>query len=98
MAGMAASLIFAGTDTSGDVVRMVVTVVEILCGEAWNKKRCDQMLSWTRSTELRGVGQDIVKMEDLDAAVALTKFFMLGWSDELNYQLYCHFPAELLFG
>ncbi|OTB12368.1 hypothetical protein K445DRAFT_321098 [Daldinia sp. EC12] len=35
---------------------------------------------------------------DAEAVVALTKFFVLEWSQEFDYQLYHHLPISLYFG
>ena len=104
MADMAESAILSGRGNSGDVVRIVVAVIEVLIecngfGEAVNR---DQTAFWRRAKRevdgeelkpgLEGRHLDHVRV---DMAVALTKFFVLEWSQELDYQLYQDLPIDL---
>lgn len=89
MADMASSSVMFGRGNSGDLVRIVASLVEILVdnsdgGESINK---DQTSFWRSS-------QRPAKL-DLDGIVALTKFFVLEWSQELNYQLYHQLPGTV---
>jgi hypothetical protein len=89
MAEMASSSVMFGRGNSGDLVRIVAGLVDILVdnsdgGESINK---DQTSFW-RSSERPA------KL-DLDGVVALTKFFVLEWSQELNYQLYHQLPVTV---
>jgi|HubBroStandDraft_4_1064222.scaffolds.fasta_scaffold1662713_1 hypothetical protein len=76
----------------GIVVRIVTAIVEVLLersqvGRSINK---DQTNFWRkpRSSENK-IGSD------LDGVVALTKFFVLEWSQELDYQLYHQLPVTV---
>lgn len=89
MADMASSSVMFGRGNSGDLVRIVAGLVDALVdnsdgGESINK---DKTSFWRNS--------DRPAKLDLDGIVALTKFFVLEWSQELNYQLYHQLPATV---
>lgn len=89
MTDMASSSVMFGRGNSGDLVRIVAGLVDILVdnsdgGESINK---DQTSFWRNSERPAKL--------DLDGIVALTKFFVLEWSQELNYQLYHQLPATV---
>lgn len=89
MADMAASSVMFGRGNSGDLVRIVAGLVDVLVdvssgGESIDKDKTTFWRSSERPAKL-----------DLDGIVALTKFFVLEWSQELNYQLYHQLPATV---
>ncbi|KFX95097.1 hypothetical protein O988_05970 [Pseudogymnoascus sp. VKM F-3808] len=89
MADMASSSVMFGRGNSGDLVRIVAGLVDVLVdvssdGKAINK---DQTSFWRSSERPEKL--------DLDGIVALTKFFVLEWSQELDYQLYHQLPATV---
>lgn len=87
MGEMAVSAIIAGDGNSGDLVRVVTDIDLALVGD-WDMSRLDQVNFWRRSTD-----------DDLDAQgiVALTKFFVLEWSNEFDYQMSHNLPISLFF-
>ncbi|KAI1416152.1 hypothetical protein F5Y13DRAFT_154681 [Hypoxylon sp. FL1857] len=91
MGHMAASAILAGSGNSGDLVRVVSDVAVKYVGD-WDVGRLDEVVFWRRP--------DVKEVRELDpqAVVALTKFFVLEWSQEFDYQLYHHLPISLYFG
>lgn len=102
MAKLAASSIMEGGGKSPDMVRVVVAIVEILCfGERsirrlYNEKS-DHTLFWSRSITSPYVSIADLDIEtNLDAMVALTRFFVIEWSTNLDRQLFHALPKELL--
>ncbi|KAI0476177.1 hypothetical protein GGR56DRAFT_674668 [Xylariaceae sp. FL0804] len=100
MADMAASAVLAGAGNSGDSVRVVTDIVAVMIGgkgDGGNREelaRLDNVRFWRgrpRSAKME------VKL-DKDAIVALTKVFVLEWSQEFDYQIYHHLPISLYFG
>ena len=91
MPDLAETSILAGSGNSGDLVRIVVAVVECLVEASKVGASIDKDATnfWHRTKR----SEDIVL--DLDTTVALTKFFVLEWSQELDYQLYHALPVEL---
>lgn len=91
MGHMAASAILAGAGNSGDSVRVVADIVSAYVGD-WDVARLDEVTFWRRP--------DVKEIKELDAqaVVALTKLFVLEWSQEFDYQLYHHLPINLFFG
>ncbi|KFA53344.1 hypothetical protein S40293_06653 [Stachybotrys chartarum IBT 40293] len=73
MGEMAASAILAGQGNSGDLVRVVTDIALALVG-SWDISQLDQVVFWTRST----------KKLDTQGVVALTKLFVLEWSNEFD--------------
>ncbi|CAG8950070.1 hypothetical protein HYFRA_00008303 [Hymenoscyphus fraxineus] len=95
MGEMAQSSIISGGGNSGDLVRVVVAIVE-----AWLEKSEDFVVDkdethFWRRRELTGEVETELSPE---LVVALTKFFVLEWSQELDYQLYHQLPTEILVG
>lgn len=87
MGYMAASAILAGEGNSGDSVRVVTDIVAVLVGDP-NLARLDEVNFWRRS--------EVVF--DTEAIIALTKLFILEWSNEFDYQMYHHIPMAFRFG
>ncbi|KAI2464448.1 hypothetical protein F4781DRAFT_72051 [Annulohypoxylon bovei var. microspora] len=92
MADMGSSAVLAGRGNSGDAVRVVADVAAVYVGGDWDLARLDEVFFWRRD--------DVGGIEELDAqgVVALTKMFVLEWSQEFDYQLYHHLPISLYFG
>ncbi|KAI1207167.1 uncharacterized protein F4807DRAFT_189502 [Annulohypoxylon truncatum] len=88
---MGSSAVLAGRGNSGDAVRVVTDVVAAYVGD-WDVGRLDDVVFWRR--------EDVREVRELDkqAVVALTKLFVLEWSQEFDYQLYHHLPISLYFG
>jgi len=106
MASLAESAILSGSGNSGDVVRIVVAIVECLLQNVWTSSKVNLGRTdfWSQQLEtLSGSGLagffagERVHAADMDIIVALTKFFVLEWSQELDYQLYNDLPVEILF-
>ncbi|KAI1102113.1 hypothetical protein F4804DRAFT_278821 [Jackrogersella minutella] len=91
MGHMAASAVLSGGGNSGDSVRVVTDIAAVCVGGAVHS--LDQVAFWRRDHADGGDG-DL----DPEAVVALTKFFVLEWSQEFDYQLYHHLPISLYFG
>jgi hypothetical protein len=98
MADMASSSILSGEGNSGDLVRIVVSIVDALFVTS------DSTVSITNKDETRFWRQVMLDQNEgalsatelsLDNVVALTKFFVLEWSQELDYQLYHELPVDL---
>ncbi|KAK7753425.1 hypothetical protein SLS62_004716 [Diatrype stigma] len=87
MGYMAASAILAGEGNSGDSVRVVTDIVAVMVGDP-NLARLDEVNFWRRS--------EVVF--DTEAIIALTKVFVLEWSNEFDYQMYHHIPMSFRFG
>jgi hypothetical protein len=68
-----------------------------------DKINLDRTDFWSRQLETSGssglaaflTGEDF-HAADMDILVALTKFFVLEWSQELDYQLYHDLPVDIL--
>ncbi|KAL7623468.1 hypothetical protein AAE478_007150 [Parahypoxylon ruwenzoriense] len=103
MAHMAVSAVLAGGGNSGDSVRVVTDVAAVAVAAAsegggeWGLERLDEVRFWRDLPEDRGREPDDGEL-DAQAVVALTKMFVLEWSQEFDYQLYHHLPIELYFG
>ncbi|MCJ1451916.1 hypothetical protein MMC28_002256 [Mycoblastus sanguinarius] len=91
MAELAANSVLAGSGNSGDSVRVVTDAALLLSAkdsmeldetEFWRKERHELSKEAWLST---------------NAIVALTKCFVLEWSNEFDYQMYHDLPPELLF-
>jgi hypothetical protein len=88
MGDMAASAILAGNGNSGDLVRVVSDIV-LVFAEDRGRSHFDSTMFW-RLPEYK-------KTLDVDAVIALTKVFVLEWSNEFDYQLYHDLPISLYF-
>jgi hypothetical protein len=87
------------------VVRIVVAIVECLLQRAGvvDKVNLDRTDFWSRQLENSSSSGPVAffageqfRATDMDILVALTKFFVLEWSQELDYQLYHDLPVEIL--
>lgn len=105
MASMAESAILSGGGNDGDVVRMVVAIVEclILSFDATHAARLnlDKTNFWTSQLDSNTsvsstVFTSILDGSSMDMKVALIKYFVLEWSQELDYQLYQDLPVDIL--
>jgi hypothetical protein len=92
MGEMASASILAGGGNSGDVVR-VVTDVAVLLTENATISRLDETVFW-RSTHRGSRAEKL----SVDAIIALTKYFLLEWSNEFDYQMYHDLPMKLFLG
>ncbi|KAF8852040.1 hypothetical protein BDZ45DRAFT_600573 [Acephala macrosclerotiorum] len=105
MASMAESAILSGAGNSGDVVRIVVAIVECLLEKSGLEKKInlDKTEFWSQQQQESSdprlaaffAGGNL-SVGDLDMVVALIKFFVLEWSQELDYQLYHDLPVQIL--
>ena len=87
MGDMAASAILAGCGNSGDLVRVVTDIVLVYIGIE-DLAKLDERHWWRGNTEeLTSAG-----------VIALTKLFVLEWSNEFDYQMYHDLPISLYFG
>jgi len=96
MGEMAESSVMAGGGNSGDLVRVVVAAAEVLLEHS--KVVDGAPMSKDLTTFWRGETKDPEEnKQDLgaDEVVALTKFFVLEWSQELDYQLYHQLPVSV---
>jgi len=93
MGDMTASAVMEGSGDSGDLVRVVTDIARVHLGHTKLDQRFDELddVQFWRLPE---------KDRKLDAAgvVALTKFFVLEWSIETDYQLYHQLPLSVNFG
>ena len=91
MGDLAESTILSGSGNSGDMVRVVVAIVECLVEDSDVKipLHLDTTTFWS---EMRKVEDPRL---EIDTLIALTKFLVLEWSQELDYQLYHELPVEL---
>ncbi|TVY50729.1 hypothetical protein LCER1_G006125 [Lachnellula cervina] len=92
MGGMAESSIMAGAGSSGDLVRIVIALVEVLLedSQVGRSKNKDQTKFW-RGQRTQGGNMDL----GMDEIIGLVKYFVLEWSQELDYQLYHQLPVSL---
>lgn len=92
MADVAKNSVLAGGGNSGDSVR-VVTDAAMLLSARQSAEALDETVFWRmeRDDVTEGTGLS------LDGVVALTKVFVLEWSNEFDYQMYHDLPPGLLF-
>ncbi|KAK5128010.1 hypothetical protein LTR85_005127 [Meristemomyces frigidus] len=98
MPHMAYNTVMAGAGNSGDLVRIVADAALLF----WDKgdNELDHTSFWTqlrygRECEENGTVRDATDL-DADAVIALTKYVVMEWSQELDYQMYYELPMELL--
>ncbi|KAI9812597.1 MAG: hypothetical protein M1827_004586 [Pycnora praestabilis] len=99
MGDMTRSSVMSRGGNSGDLVRVVTDVAILLCNNC-AESRLDETIFWRSVIGEDAEGFD-VRAEgglDSDTIIALTKFFVLEWSVEFDYQIYHDFPMELLVG
>lgn len=108
MASIAESAILSESGNNGDVVRIVVGIVECIWEQSnvEDKVTLDKTEFWTQHIQgwyadklesFEFSDGDDINASDLEKLVALTKFLVLEWSQEFNYQLYHDLPTEILF-
>lgn len=93
MGDMASSAILSGGGDSGDLVRVVTDAVRVLLGHEelhQNLDTLDDVKFWRLAEADR-------RLDDA-GVIALTKFFVLEWSIDLDYQLYHQLPLTMNFG
>ena len=115
MADMAESAILSGGGNSGDVVRIVVAIIEVLIERLGFDEVVDRDKTdfWRRAKRRRKIEVEIevdkgefnrpgfdndrgeLSRGQVDMIAALTKFFVLEWSLDLDYQLYHNLPVDL---
>ncbi|KAI0853221.1 hypothetical protein F5Y00DRAFT_225781 [Daldinia vernicosa] len=105
MGPMAAAAVLSGGGNSGDSVRVVTDAAAVYAGSGWGLERLDEVSFWRLRERERSAGfpetlevEEVEVELDAEAVVALTKFFVLEWSQEFDYQLYHHLPISLYFG
>ncbi|KAI1381045.1 hypothetical protein F4677DRAFT_209824 [Hypoxylon crocopeplum] len=106
MGPMASSAVLAGSGNSGDSVRVVTDIVAVYVGD-WDIARLDEVSFWrtlegarrnSSSPSSSSSREREVELElDAQGVVALTKVFVLEWSQEFDYQLYHHLPISMYF-
>ncbi|KJY02298.1 hypothetical protein TI39_contig68g00001 [Zymoseptoria brevis] len=92
MGDMAASAILAGKGDSGDLVRVVTAIVRVIA-DGWSVEELDCVDFWRRQGAVKSVPERL----DVASAVALTKVFVVEWSQEFDYQMYHDLPTSLYF-
>ena len=93
MGDMASSAILDGSGDSGDLVRVVTDVARAYLGHTELDKHfaaLDEVEFWRLPAAERSL--------DRAGVIALTKFFVLEWSVETDYQLYHQMPLTMNFG
>ena len=91
MADLAANSVLAGSGNSGDSVRVVTDAAVLL--SAQTPVQLDEVDFWQK--ERHGLSQGACL--SANAIVALTKCFILEWSNEFDNQMYHDLPPELHF-
>ena len=96
MADTAAATVVMDGGDSGDSVRIVTAAALLL----WNgsEEGLDETTFWrSRQAGKTDVGEiDAATMLQPDVVIALTKLFVLQWSNELDHKLYEDLPLEML--
>lgn len=93
MGEMASSAIMDGSGDSGDLVRVVTDTARVYLGHTELDKHfatLDEVHFWRSPAAERRL--------DRAGVIALTKFFVLEWSVETDYQLYHQLPLTMNFG
>ncbi|KAH7134129.1 hypothetical protein EDB81DRAFT_803237 [Dactylonectria macrodidyma] len=81
------SSVMAGVGDSGDIVRVVTEAAKLVGIE--RGRSLDETFFWRNNQALQSpLGSDGI--------IALTKFFVLEWSQEFDYQMYHNLPMQLL--
>ena len=88
MGEMAATAVLLGKGNSGDLVR-VVTDITLALVDGWSMDQLDEVHFW----RLPDGDKDL----NLVGVVALTKMFIVEWSNEFDYQMYHDLPVNLKF-
>ncbi|KAH3915670.1 hypothetical protein HBI56_146820 [Parastagonospora nodorum] len=85
---MAASAVLFEKGNSGDLVRAVMDVMLALVNE-WSMDQLGEVRFWSLSGEEKDL--------NLTGAVALTKMFIVEWSNEFDCHMYQDFSISLKF-
>lgn len=88
MGEMAASAVLLGKGNSGDLVRVVTDIMLALVND-WSMDQLGEVRFWRLPDEEKEL--------NLPGAVALTKMFIVEWSNEFDYQTYHDLPISLKF-
>jgi hypothetical protein len=93
MGDMAASAVLAGRGNSGDAVRIVTALTELIYPATIQQR--DETSFWRQHENLSS--SPITVEEDLEpeAVTALVKCFIIEWSVNFNYQMYHQLPMTL---
>ena len=91
MADIAFYSIMAGEGNSGDSVRVVTDVALLLCPSS-STLDLDETTFWRQERYQISDDSEL----STNAIVALTKFFILEWSVDFDYQMYHDLPPQLL--
>ncbi|EPE27491.1 hypothetical protein GLAREA_04282 [Glarea lozoyensis ATCC 20868] len=98
MGDMAQSSVLSGGGNSGDLVRIVVGIVDAILemsGPGTDTVNKDETKFW-RKAVLNKKQNELLKWDlSNQEFVGLAKFFVLEWSQELDYQLYHELPVDL---
>ncbi len=89
----AASVVMNGGD-SGDSLR-IVTAVALLLWEGKGEE-LDETKFWRSQVGRKIDGEIPAQILEPDVVIALTKLFVLEWSNELDHKLYEDLPLEML--
>lgn len=92
MADAAVSAVLSGGGNSGDTVRIVTAIAEVLQDN--KTANLDQTHFWRFATS---PSPDTLPLDPM-TVTALVKFFVLEWSNELDYQMYHELPPTLYLG
>lgn len=98
MADTAAASVFMDGGDSGDVVRIVTAAARLL----WTgtNQQLDETCFWRKQVAAVAAGSKVdipvTTILEPDVVVALTKLFVLAWSNELDHKLYEDLPIEML--
>ena len=97
MADLVANSVLAGRGNSGDAVRVVIDTAALLWSE--EARGLDETRFWRQGKHVLGEGEGKEQKLDVDTVVALTKVFVLEWSQDCDfgYIIGEELPAELLF-
>ena len=91
MGDMAASAILAGRGNSGDAVRGVTALAEVMHGGTITQRNVTDFWRQSRSEP------ESVRPLDADAIVALVKCVTVECSVDFDYELYYQLPLDFLF-
>ena len=99
MGSTAANSVRQGGGDSGDNVRIVTDIANLFAPEPRSLARLDETGFWRTQVENRKRDPVTLVMDpdqEGDMIIALTKLFVLEWSNELDHKLYEDLPLELL--
>ena len=94
MAGTAAASVVMDGGDSGDSVR-IVTAAALLVWEG-KEDELDETKFWRSQIGKKIEGEIPARMLEPEIVIALTKLFVLEWSNELDHKLYEDLPLEML--